>query len=88
LKTIISFSVNITESLTYFLGFTGLLDRMLKNSEIDGDLKNLNKQIFTKFEAFIGTKIRSRINLDDINQALQGNLNKLALKKNRPHQDS
>jgi len=45
---------------------------MLKAGEITGDLKNLNKQTFTKLEEFIKAKIEARLKLDQIQEALEG----------------
>lgn len=45
---------------------------MHKAGEIQGDLKNLNKNIFTNLEKFVLDKIEKRIRLENIDHALEG----------------
>jgi len=55
----------------FILCFTGMLDRSHKNGEVAGDLKNLTKLTFQKFESFVLTKIEARVRLDNIDHALE-----------------
>lgn len=45
---------------------------MLKAGEITGDLKNLNKTTFERFEKFVKEKIEARIRIEEIEQKLEG----------------
>ena len=56
----------------FILCFTGLIERMHKANEINGELNNLTKVNFKKLEQFVALKIESRLRQDNICQALNG----------------
>ena len=53
------------------IGFTGFLEKFIKNGEINHEMKNIGKTVFTKLEKFIIEKLETKLRMEEVDQRLQ-----------------